>query len=66
VDFQLRGAGSFSVLFGWGDVQVDGERLGEAIASATERMHQTRRCSRRLTSSSGSTAIHSAMTRQGV
>jgi len=42
-DFQLRGVGSFSVMFGWGDVQVDGEAIGEAVASATERMHQTRR-----------------------
>lgn len=42
-DFQLRGIGNFSLLFSWGDVQVDGELLSEAVASALERMHQTRR-----------------------
>jgi GGDEF domain-containing protein len=42
-DFQLRGIGNFSLLFSWGDVQVDGELLSEAVASAFERMHQTRR-----------------------
>ena len=42
-DFQLRGIGNFSLLFSWGDVQVDDELLSEAVASAFERMHQTRR-----------------------
>ena len=42
-DFQLRSAGNYSVLFSWGDAQVEGEPLSEAAASATERMQQTRR-----------------------
>jgi len=39
-NFQLRGQGSFSVLFSWGGKN---EPLSEAIASATERMQQTKR-----------------------
>jgi len=42
-DFQLRGLGTFSILFSWGDAQVQDELLSEAMASASERMHQTRR-----------------------
>ena len=42
-DYQLRGIGSFSVLFSWGDALVTAEPLADAIDSATERMHQTRR-----------------------
>lgn len=42
-DFQLRGIGNFSLLFSWGDIQVENEYLSEAVASASERMHQTRR-----------------------
>jgi hypothetical protein len=42
-DFQLRGVGSFSVLFSWGDVLVNREPLAEAVDSASERMYQTRR-----------------------
>lgn len=40
--FQLRGQGSFSVLFSWGGIGVENEPLSEAIASATERMQQTK------------------------
>jgi hypothetical protein len=42
-NFQLRGQGSFSVLFSWGGIGVENEPLSEAIASATERMQQTKR-----------------------
>jgi hypothetical protein len=42
-DYQLRGIGSCSILFSWGGVQVQDQPLAEAIASATERMRQTKR-----------------------
>jgi hypothetical protein len=42
-NFQLRGQGSFSVLFSWGGIGVENEPLSDAIASATERMQQTKR-----------------------
>ena len=42
-NFQLRGQGSFSVLFSWGGIGVENEPLSEAIASATDRMQQTKR-----------------------
>ena len=42
-NFQLRGQGSFSVLFSWGGIGVENEPLSEALASATERMQQTKR-----------------------
>ena len=42
-NFQLRGQGSFSVLFSWGGIGVSNEPLLNAIASATERMQQTKR-----------------------
>ena len=41
--FQLRGQGSFSVLFSWGGIGAGNERLSEAVQSATERMRQTKR-----------------------
>ena len=42
-DFQLRSLGSTSILFSWGGVEVASESIGEAIASASERMNETRR-----------------------
>ncbi len=42
-DFQLRGIGACSILFSWGGVQVQDRPLAEAVASATERMRQTKR-----------------------
>jgi hypothetical protein len=42
-DFQLRGIGACSILFSWGGVQVQDQPLAEAIASATDRMRQTKR-----------------------
>ena len=35
--------GSLSILFSWGGVEVRSESIDEAIASATERMQETRR-----------------------
>ncbi len=48
-DFQLRSLGSFSILFSWGGVEVRSESLDDAIASANERMHETRRGRKLLT-----------------
>ncbi len=48
-DFQLRSMGSFSILFSWGGVEVRSESIDEAIASANERMHETRRSRKLLT-----------------
>jgi hypothetical protein len=42
-NFQLRGQGSFSVLFSWGGIGVENEPLSAAIASANARMQQTKR-----------------------
>jgi hypothetical protein len=42
-DFQLQSMGSLSILFSWGGVEVHSESIDEAIASATERMQETRR-----------------------
>jgi hypothetical protein len=42
-DFQLRSLGTFSILFSWGAVEVIAEPLSEAVASANERMYQTKR-----------------------
>ncbi len=38
-EFQLRGIGNRSVMFGWGGVEARNESLGDALASAVERMH---------------------------
>jgi hypothetical protein len=42
-DFQLCAMGTASILFSWGGVEVRSESIDEAIASATERMQETRR-----------------------
>ncbi len=42
-DYQLRDIASCAILFSWGGVQVQDQPLAEAIASATERMRQTKR-----------------------
>jgi hypothetical protein len=42
-NYQLRGIGACSILFSWGGVQVQDQPLAEAIASATERMRETKR-----------------------
>ena len=41
--FQLRSMGNFAILFSWGGVEVRSESIDEAIASANERMMDTRR-----------------------
>lgn len=41
--FQLRSVTKTSVLFCWGAVEVQGETLADSVASASERMHQTKR-----------------------
>jgi hypothetical protein len=48
-DFQLRSMGTLSILFSWGGLEVRSESIDEAIASATERMQETRRNRRVLT-----------------
>jgi hypothetical protein len=44
-DYQLRGMGACSILFSWGGVQVQNQPLAEAVASAVDRMRQTKRTS---------------------
>jgi hypothetical protein len=48
-DFQLRSLGSFQILFSWGGVEVRSESIEEAIASASERMQETKRSRKLLT-----------------
>lgn len=48
-DFQLRSMGTLSIQFSWGGVEVRSESIDEAIASATERMQETRRNRKVLT-----------------
>lgn len=48
-DFQLRSLGHFQILFSWGGLEVTSEAIDEAIASANERMHETRRGRKLLT-----------------
>jgi hypothetical protein len=51
-DYQLRGIGTCSILFSWGGVEVQEQPLAEAVASAVDRMRQTKRAG--SPSSSGS------------
>lgn len=51
-DFQLRSLGHLSVMFSWGGLEVTNETLAEAVASARERMYQTKR-NRKSTSDIG-------------
>jgi hypothetical protein len=48
-DFQLRSLGTFQILFSWGGIEVKSESIGEAVASANERMRETRRGRKLLT-----------------
>jgi hypothetical protein len=57
-DYQLRGIGACAILFSWGGVQVQNQPLAEAVASATERMRETKR--------SGSSAHGTVAHRQAV
>jgi GGDEF domain-containing protein len=42
-DFQLRSVGSVSILFSWGAFEAKGEPIADAVASAIERLQETRR-----------------------
>ncbi len=42
-DFQLNSLGNLSVVFSWGGIEVRNEPIDEAVASAYERMQETRR-----------------------
>ena len=42
-DYQIRSVGAASILFYWGASEVEHELLSAAVASAKERMYQTRR-----------------------
>jgi GGDEF domain-containing protein len=42
-DFQLRSLGHLSVMFSWGGLEIQGEPVADAVASARERMFQTKR-----------------------
>ena len=42
-NYELRAIGACSILFSWGGVEVQDQPLAEAIASATERMRETKR-----------------------
>ncbi len=53
-DYQLRGIGTCSILFSWGGVEVQDQPLAEAVASAVERMRQTKRAG----SPSGTAGAH--------
>jgi hypothetical protein len=48
-DFQLRSLGSIQILFSWGGVEVRSESIEDAIASASERMQETKRGRKLLT-----------------
>jgi hypothetical protein len=60
-DFQLRSMGTFSILFSWGGVEVHSESIDEAIASANERMHETRRGRKLLTMEPRGEALRQAV-----
>jgi hypothetical protein len=53
-DYQLRGINTCSILFSWGGVEVQDQPLAEAVASAVDRMRQTKRAG----SPSGSGIAH--------
>ncbi len=60
-DFQLRSMGTFSILFSWGGVEVRSESIDEAIASANERMQETRRGRKLLTMEPRGEALRQAV-----
>ena len=47
-DFQLRSVGTSVILFSWGGVEAKGEALADVVATANERMLETRRSRRSL------------------
>jgi hypothetical protein len=56
-DFQLGSLGRFGVQFSWGGVEVRNDALDEAVASAAERMRDTRRGRQSLTAHGAAPAI---------
>jgi len=52
-DFQLRSLGTFSILFSYGSVEVEHERLADTIQAANERMYQTKRNRRTVAMDTG-------------
>jgi len=64
-DFQLRSLGSFQILFSWGGVEVRSESIEEAIASASERMQETKR-GRKLLTMTSPAAVAETQLRQAV
>jgi hypothetical protein len=60
-DFQLRSLGTFSILFSWGGVEVRSENIEEAIATANERMQETRRGRKLLTMEPREQALREAV-----
>ncbi len=66
-DFQLRCLGTFEILFSWGGLEVRSESIDEAIASASERMQETKRGRKLLTMASPAPAANTgAQLRQAV
>jgi len=65
-DFQLRSLGSFQILFSWGGVEVSSESIEEAIASASERMQETKRGRKLLTMESPAPAAEAGKLREAV
>jgi hypothetical protein len=65
-DFQLRSLGSFQILFSWGGVEVSSESIEEAIASASERMQETKRGRKLLTMESPAPAVEAGKLREAV
>jgi len=65
-NFQLRSLGSFQILFSWGGVEVHSESIEEAIASASERMQETKRGRKLLTMSAPAPVAAEAQLRQAV
>ena len=61
--FQLRSRGPAQGLFSWGGLEVRGESIEEAIASANERMRETPRVRKLITmsASAGATGLRQAM-----
>ena len=49
-DYQIRSVGSRTIMFSWGAAEITGETLRDAIASAKERMMQTKRNRERASS----------------
>ncbi|MGA3188444.1 MAG: hypothetical protein ABSF22_15170 [Bryobacteraceae bacterium] len=60
-DFQLRSLGSFQILFSWGGVEVRSESIEEAIASASERMQETKRGRKLLTMASPAPTVETQL-----